>query len=329
MQSNSFKSTFKMQTKPHFYLSFIFLFFSCLILGQTAEKEILWTADWSPNGKRVAIGGNIGALKIYDAKTFDVKKSIPVTNTITRVTWHPSKNLIGVTTQLSDEKCFILNLDTDEKIVLNNVSSEGARGMDWSRNGEFLAVGDNDGSVFIYNLKGEIVRHFVIQGRKGITGLDWNPVKDELVVISDEIYLLKMDGTLLNYIKHRPEKVMMLSVAWHPSGAFFVTGDYGDAVDKSLLQFWDASGNLMETRDGSIGEYRNLSWNKKGTKLASASESLRIWDQKGFLLSEGKSTEYLWGVTWNKKGTRILTTNLKQGIVLWNEKADVVKFVME
>jgi WD40 repeat protein len=82
---------------------------------------------------------------------------------------------------------------------------------------------------------------------------------------------------------------------------------------------------LKILRDGSVGEYRNLSWNKKGTKLASASESLRIWDQKGTLLSEGKSTEYLWGVTWNKKGNRIITTNLMQGVVLWNEKAKEVK----
>jgi len=314
-----------MQNNSHFYLSFIFLFFSRLLLGQTAEKEILWTADWSPNGKLVAIGGNVGALNIYDARTFKVKKSYPTKNTITRVTWHPTKNLLGVATQISEDKCYILNLDTDEKIVLKGISPDGARGMDWNKSGELLAVGDNDGSVFIYNLKGELVNHFVIEGRKGITGLDWNPVKDEMIVISDEIYLLKMDETLLKYIKHRKEKVMMLSVAWHPSGTFFVTGDYGDSVDKSLLQYWDTDGKLLQTIKKSIGEYRNLSWNKKGTKLASASDALRIWSQKGTLLSEGKSTEYLWGVTWNKKGNRIITTNLKQGIVLWNEKAKVVK----
>lgn len=316
-----------MQNKSHFYLSIFFLFFIRLLLGQTAEKEILWTAEWSPNGKLVAIGGNVGALNIYDARTFKVKKSYPTKNTITRVTWHPTKNLFGVATQVSEDKCYILNLDTYEKIVLKGISPDGARGMDWNKSGELLAVGDNDGSVFIYNLKGELVNHFVIEGRKGITGLDWNPVKDEMIVISDEIYLLKMDGTLLKYIKHRKEKVMMLSVAWHPSGTFFVTGDYGDSVDKSLLQYWDANGNLLQTIEKSIGEYRNLSWNRKGTKLASASDALRIWDQKGTLLSEGKSTEYLWGVTWNKKGNRIITTNLKQGVLLWNEKAEVKKVV--
>lgn len=316
-----------MRTNPYIYLSILFLFFCHLLLGQTGEKEILWTADWSPNGKFVAIGGNVGALKIYDAKTFKVKKSYPTKNTITRVTWHPSKNLLGVATQLSDEKCFILNLDTDEKIILNGVSPEGARGIDWSENGEFLAVGDNNGMITIFTSKGELVKTFKNENTKGITGLDWNPIKDEMAVISDNIRLFKSDGTLLKSIPYRKEEVLVLSVSWHPSGAFFVTGDYGDSIDVPLLCYWDASGNLMETRDGSVGEYRNLSWNKKGTKLASASESLRIWDQKGTLLSEGKSTEYLWGVTWNKKGNRILTTNLKQGIVLWNEKAKVVMVV--
>ena len=316
-----------MQNNYHLYLSFIFLFFSRLLLGQTAEKEILWTAEWSPNGKLVAIGGNVGSLNIYDARTFKMKKSYPTKNTITRATWHPTKNLLGVATQISEDKSYILNLDTDEKIVLNGISPEGARGMDWSRNGEFLAVGDNNGMITIFTSKGELVKTFKNENIKGITGLDWNPIKDEMVVISDNIRLFKSDGTLLKSIPYRKGEVLVLSVAWHPSGTFFVTGDYGDPIDVPLLCYWDASGNLIDTREGSVGEYRNLSWNKKGTKLASASDALRIWDQKGTLLSEGKSTEYLWGVTWNKIGNRIITTNLKQGIMLWNEKGQIVKLV--
>jgi WD40 repeat protein len=137
------------------------LLFSRFLISQTtAEKEILWTAEWNPNGKLVAIGGNIGALKIYDKRTFKVKKSFPVNNTITRVTWHPTKNLLGVATQLSNEKCFILNLDTDEKIILNGVSPEGARGMDWSKNGKFLTIGDNNGMITIFTSKGELVKTF-------------------------------------------------------------------------------------------------------------------------------------------------------------------------
>jgi hypothetical protein len=63
-----------MQNKSHFYLSIFFLFFSRLLFGQTSEKEILWTAEWSPNGKLVANGGNVGALNIYGAKTIKIEK---------------------------------------------------------------------------------------------------------------------------------------------------------------------------------------------------------------------------------------------------------------
>jgi YD repeat-containing protein len=76
--------------------------------------------------------------------------------------------------------------------------------------------------------------------------------------------------------------------------------------------------------DISKGEYRNLSWNARGNRLASASDALRIWDTQGKLISEGESEDFLWGVSWNKKGNRIITSSLEQRIVLWNNKAEKI-----
>ena len=133
--------------------------------------------------------------------------------------------------------------------------------------------------------------------------------------------MFDFDGNLLKSIKHRVEDVMLLSVVWHNSGSFFVSGDYGDEKDKSLLQYWDEDGNLLKSMDGSKGEYRNLSWNRKGNRLATASDALRIRDTKGNLLSQGISPDYLWGVSWNKHGNRIITSSIEQRIILWNRKA--------
>ena len=69
------------------------------------------------------------------------------------------------------------------------------------------------------------------------------------------------------------------------------------------------------------GEYRNLSWNPKGNRLATASDALRIWDTKGNLISEGNSKDYLWGVSWNEQGTKIITSSMEQRIIVWNKKA--------
>jgi len=285
-------------------------------------KEILWTTDWSPNGKFIAIGGNTDTLKIYNERDLKPFKSYHIKNTITRIKWHPSKNIIAVSTQMSGDKSSIINLDTNEKIELNGISPDGARGIDWNNTGEYLAVGDNDGQILIYTIKGELIKKFNNENTKGIMAIDWHPQKNILTTVTDKIRFYDIDGNLLTSIKHRQEEVMLLSVAWHKSGTFFVTGDYGDEKDKSLLQYWDENGKLLKSIDISKAEYRNLTWNSKGSRLATASDALRIWDTNGKLVSEGNSKDYLWGVSWNKQGNKIITSSMEQNIILWNNKAE-------
>jgi WD40 repeat protein len=300
-------------------LNFLIIIFCNQTFAQnTITKEILWTTDWSPNVKYIAIGGNVDTLKIYGESNLKVYKSILIKNTITRAKWHPTKNIIAVATQNSEDKTSIINLDNYERFELNGISQDGARGIDWNYTGDYLAVADNEGQVFIYNIKGELIIKFINQpnSTKSITAINWHPKKNILTTVTDKIRFYDMEGNLLKSIKHRPEEVMLLSIAWHKSGEFFVTGDYADEKDKSLLQYWNEQGELLKSIDISKGEYRNLSWNPKGNRLASASDALRIWDTKGNLISEGKSIDYLWGVSWNKKGNRIITSSIGQRIIL-------------
>ena len=303
-------------------LNFFMIVFCNHTFAQNATiKEILWTADWSPNGKYIAIGGNIDTLKIYSKGSIKTLQSFPVKNTITRIKWHPSLNIIAVTTQMSSEKSFIFNLETNKKIELSGISTDGARGIDWNYTGEYLAVADNDGQILIYDIKGKLLRKFANENTKSITALDWHPKKNIITTITDKIRFFDIEGNLLKSIRHRQEEVMLLCIAWHKTGDFFVTGDYGDEKDKSLLQYWNEQGELLKTIDISKGEYRNLAWNPKGDRLASASDALRIWDTKGNLLSVGNSKDYLWGISWNEKGNRIITSSLEQRIILWSKKS--------
>lgn len=305
---------------------FLIIFNSPLFAQNAKENQILWTADWSPNGKYIAIGGNVDSLKVYEAKSLKLYKSYPVKGTITRVKWHPNKNVIAIATQISEDKSMLLNLDTNSKIDLNGISPDGARGFDWNYNGEFLAVADNDGQIILFNDKGEWIKKFANENNstKAITAIDWHPSKNILVTVADKIRIFSIDGVLQKTIKHRPEEVLILSVAWHKSGTFFVTGDYGYDNYKSLLQYWDEEGNLLLSSDISNAEYRNLSWNARGNRLATASDALRIWDEKGNLINEGKSEDYLWGVSWSKNGKKIITSSSNQNVILWNNKAQIL-----
>ncbi len=311
------------QNTTSILVSLLFILSSDIAAQSSPEKEILWTAAWSPNGKYIAIGGNVGALNIYTAKRLQGYQSYPIENTITCVKWHPHKNILAVATQMSSNKVRVINFDTNSSIELDGVSPDGARGIDWNYSGEFLAVADNDGQICIFDLEGKLIRKINPEHTKSFTAIDWHPKQNIFAVVGDNIRLYDIQGNLLKTIVHRPEATLLLSVAWHKSGDFFVTGDYGDTqLDyKPLLQFWTANGDLLKSISKSKAEYRNLSWNAKGDRLATASDALRIWDKAGNLLQEGASKDYLWGLSWNKNGTRIVTSSIAQVVTIWDEQA--------
>lgn len=308
------------------FLAFFTTFLNVIFAQNTKEKQILWTADWNRNENIIAIGGNIDSLNIYSGINLKLIKSFPVKNTITRAKFHPTKNILAVTTQFSEDTSFIINLENNKKIVLDSISKEGARGLDWDNSGKYLAVADNDGQVIIYNSEGNFIRKFQndINSSKSITAIDWHPYKNILVTVSDKIRIFSDEGKLFKEIKHREEDILLLSVAWHKSGNFFVTGDYGYDNYKSLLQYWDENGNLLLSNDISKGEYRNLSWNPKGDLLATASDALRIWDKNENLISEGNFKDFLWGISWNKNGKKIVTTSIAEDILLWNKNGKIL-----
>lgn len=287
-------------------------------------SKILWTCDWSADGKFIATGGNSDTLKIYETKEFKLFRAIPIQGTTTKVKWHPSKNILAVATQLSAVKSCIIDIEYNTTVFLEGISLDGARAIDWNGSGTYLAVGDNDGTVSRYDLKGQLIKQFKQIGTKSITDLDWHPTKEEIIYVSDEIWICDTVGNLVQKIKHRKEDVLILSVAWHKSGDFFVVGDYGDGINRTLLQYWTEDGKMLNVSERSEGEIRNVNWNQKGDRLAVACDKLQIWNKQGKLIAAGKTDGLLWGVSWNPQGNKLVTTDLNSRIIIWNQKAEML-----
>lgn len=305
----------------------ILLLFSLALASQPGNgKKVLWTVAWSPNSEYIATGGDQGDLKIFDGKTFDLIHSYDVNDVIlSRLKWHPSENKLAVVTQSESFKARILDLDQDSWLELSDMDNS-FRGLDWNHNGEFLAVSDTEGDVFIFDGSGKQKCRFRADA-KGATGLDWHPHKDILISVGSQIGFYNLSGDTLLRIQPAEEERFLLCVEWHPSGEFFVVGDYGDLekAENKLLQFWNEDGLLIHEIPGSTGEYRNIRWSPDGEKLASASDALRIWTKEGKLLSESKSMEdYLWGIDWSPDGKTIITTSSSGTISLWDNQAKLI-----
>lgn len=289
-------------------------------------QDILWAADWSPDGLYIAMGGNHNRLLIFSGKDFKLIREYPVENTITKLKWHPKEHLLAVATQISASRSFLLDLSTGRRIELEGTSSDGARGIGWNSDGELLAIGDNDGHLSIFSKNGEFVRKIDAE-QKAITGLSWHPSENTIATVGKQIAIYDFEKDTLKTIAPRPQEVLMLCVAWHPSGSFFATGDYGDFEKHCppLLQFWNAGGEKIREIERSKAEFRNLAWSADGETLATASDALRIWTKDGELLGEGKSKSLLWGVDWSPDGNKLVSSSEDGEILIWNDRLRVLK----
>lgn len=305
------------------------LFFNSVVVAQNNdENKTLWTVDWSPNGKYIALGGVETDLRVFDGHTFELINSYPFHDVyLSRLEWHPTENLLAVITQSDTKKASILDYDTQNWIELDGVNGT-VRAIGWNHSGEYLAISEFDGIVAIFKKNGDFVTRFKAD-YKEVLGLDWHPSENVLVKVGSIIGIHDLSGKQLNHFPARDEAVVLLSVEWHPSGDFFATGDYGDAqkAENKLVQFWIKNGIKIWESKSYRGEFRNIRWSHDGKKLAGASDALRIWSKKGKLIAESESSEdYLWGVDWSPDGKFIITTSGQGKITLWDCRA---KFIRE
>lgn len=305
--------------------------FCCIIsLHLTAqENKVLWTAAWSHDDSYLAAGGDHGVLYLFDGKTFNLIKKYPVENVIlSRLKWHPTENKLAVITQSTDFKSKILDLDKEAWIELEGLESS-LRGLDWNYDGSLLAVSEFDGEVSIFDAKGQRVSRFLADS-KSVTGIDWHPYKNIMATVGSRIGIYKPIGNSLIEIYPRQEEVLLLCVEWHPTGAFFATGDYGLAANASdkLIQYWNVQGEKKAETEAAQVEYRNIRWSPDGTRLASANDALRIWDTNGNMLLQTTATQdYLWGIDWNSDGSKIVTSSSKGVITIWDSALNIVRIL--
>lgn len=294
--------------------------------GQQKDiSKILWTANWSPDNKYIAVGGVDKKIRIFNGNSFELLKILENKTSIQRMSWHPYLNLLAVAAIEDGSK--IIDIERDSIIVLKGANANGTRAMAWNYSGDLLANADYEGEITIWNKKGELLKTIKKENTKGNVAVDWHPSKDELIALSESVRIYDSEGKLLSKFEHRKEDVLMLCIKWHKSGNFFVLGDYGDKESgyKPLLQYWKSNGTLVREINISKSEYRNLAWTKQGDKLATASDALRIWSKNGELIAEGVSEDNLWGVDWSSDGKYIVTSSFEGRIKIWDAKAKLVK----
>lgn len=301
-------------------------------------NQQFWTAVWSPDNQLIAVAGVDSTVRIFHAGNLRLYKSYYIPDWIHVLKWNNDNKTLAVATL--NEYVMLIDIKSDRFVRYSNLigphhSGNGSRAMDWNYQGNLLAVGGLDGVIKVWDKNGNLLKYMdkYPPGTEFTSyyALDWHPYKDEFIACNFEIHLLDRDCNELLQMEHTHKEAIMLCVKWHPSGDFFVIGDYGHNWEgenvPSLLHFWSSTGQHIKSISGSTGPYRNIDWNHNGKLLATASDVLRVWSAEGELLHEGPGdgTNYLWGISWNKHGNQIVTSSQHKSIALWNKNAELIK----
>ncbi len=116
----------------------------------TDLDNILWTTRWNHDGSRFAVGG-IHALWVFDSATLTRRSLLPKALgvrsdhtsspyiAVTRVAWHPSSNLLAVSSQGRNVNG-IYDISSGKRTALTATQDHFGRGVSWSPDGSFFGV---------------------------------------------------------------------------------------------------------------------------------------------------------------------------------------------
>ena len=321
-----------------------FSFFILLLFGTNGNRSTArtnkqtktstaWTASWSYDDKFAAIGNSDGELAIYESTNWRKIRSWNFKGTtVSRIEWNPKYPILAIAAFSHEEKPSIIQLyDVDKNRIISNLTDTIlGRGVSWSPTGEEVAFVGKRGRISLFTKRGQFRKTLSFSNQGSLFDIDWHPTKNLLLGVEEDIFLIDIDSdSLLARYDDGSKNKGILCCSWHPSGNFFVTGDYGhenEGSEPSYLKYWDKEGNLLKRIKESKFEYRNVKWRKDGTYLAAAADVLLVLNKKGEIISKTKFDDNnLWGVEWNNKGDKILSSDQAGHIRVTDIKGAILK----
>ena len=316
--------------------------FSILTAAASAQP-ILWSTDVSADGSLVATSGK-PTHWLYNTETLEPDpraKNLPDAQA-TAVSFHPTKNILAISAYDEDTDnpihTGLYNIDTQTFTPIP--IEEGARGIDFNHDATLLALSETTGAVSVWTVTDEPMQVYynLPENAKSLTGVAWNPTKDTLVTIGEYITLHDLTTEEPKEPirwKHRPDTAafsLPLSVAWHPTGKFFIVSDYGhnEAAITPAITFWSHAAQHFRTVEHDGQEIRNVRWSPDGSRFAATSDQLLVYNKDGKLLHASPAPDHdpnlgeiptLWGVAWSKDANWIFTTDLSGKSARWDAKA--------
>ncbi len=207
----------------------------------TGHKHNTVRVTFSADGKYLASGGFDHKAKIWDAETFKEVRTLPETDFVSSLAFHPESKLIAVGSGSKTVK--VWDVTTGKVVKTLKGHTQVVQGVAFSPDGTRLLSGSCEGNPHYLGKAGEVKV--------------WD-VETEVEVLNLE------EGDHSGWC-----------VAFSPDGNRLVSGSEDDSI-----RIWDASNGKLSRTLKKAGGVRAVGFNRDGRRLVSSGDDrrARVWD---------------------------------------------------
>lgn len=272
---------------------------------------------WSPNGARVASGGQDTTVQIWDATTGDNELTYSDnTDQVFALAWASNGQLL-----VSGGQAGVVQV-CDPTTVATIYSYTGHSGpvytVAFSPDGTKVASGSSDKTVQVWDATtGNLLLNYS-NHTDVVRGVAWSPDGNSIASASEDMTVQVWDAmTGQNLVTYRGHTAGVLDVAWSPDGTRIAS-----VSRDTTAQVWDAAtGNNIFVYRGHTARVWGVDWSPDGSRIASCGNdhTVQIWDAKSgtHIYTYRGHSSTVWYALWSPNGQLIASASNDGTAQVW------------